>query len=80
MLHAFAGSDDEEVRLTVSGPFREYLSSHLEFLVSTGAPLAPSEEQNLLSLAFDRFYERRIPFWNPGVLPRHRGELCRHWC
>ena len=41
----------------MSGPFREYLRSHLEFLLSTGTPLSPSEEENLLSLAFDRFYE-----------------------
>jgi phthiocerol/phenolphthiocerol synthesis type-I polyketide synthase E len=56
MLHAFTGSDDDRVRETVSEPFREYLRSHLEFL-STGAPLSPSEKENLLTLAFDRFYE-----------------------
>ena len=65
MLHAFAGSDDDEVRRTVSGPFREYLRSHLEFLNSTGAPLSPSEERNLLSLTFDRFYEGGSLFGTP---------------
>ena len=38
MLHAFVGSDDEEVRRTVSEPFREYLRSHLEFLNSDRGP------------------------------------------
>ena len=79
MLHAFAGSDDDQVRLTVNGPFREYLRSHMEFLVSTGAPLAPSEKENLLTLAFDRFYERRIAFRNPRVLPRHGREIRGYW-
>jgi hypothetical protein len=57
MLPAFAGADENDVRHTVSEPFREYLRSHLKFLNSTGAPLSPSEEENLLSLAFTRFYE-----------------------
>ena len=65
MLHAFAGSDDDQVRLTVKGPFREYLRSHMEFLVSTGAPLAPSEKENLLTLAFDRFYSGGSLFGTP---------------
>lgn len=65
MLHAFVGSDDEEVRRTVSEPFREYLRSHLEFLNSTGAPLSPSEEENLLCLAFNRFYEGGSLFGTP---------------
>ena len=57
MLHAFVGSNADEVRQIVSGPFREYLRSHLDFLSSTGRPLSSSEEETLLSLAFDRFYE-----------------------
>ena len=57
MLHAFVGSNADEVRRIVSGPFREYLKSHLDFLSSTGRPLSSSEEETLLSLAFDRFYE-----------------------
>ena len=65
MLHAFAGSADDQVRLTVKGPFREYLRSHMEFLVSTGAPLAPSEKENLLTLAFDRFYSGGSLFGTP---------------
>ena len=65
MLHAFLGSDDQQVRRTVSGPFREYLSSHLEFLNSTGAPLSSSQEQELISLAFDRFYKSGSLFGTP---------------
>jgi alkanesulfonate monooxygenase SsuD/methylene tetrahydromethanopterin reductase-like flavin-dependent oxidoreductase (luciferase family) len=62
MRHAFLGSDDQRVRRTVSGPFREYLCSHLEFLNSTGAPLSSLQEQELISLAFDRFYKSGSPF------------------
>jgi natural product biosynthesis luciferase-like monooxygenase protein len=65
MLHAFVGSSTREVREIVSGPFREYLRSHLEFLLSTGTPLSCSEEENLLSLAFDRFYEHGSLFGTP---------------
>ena len=65
MLHAFLGSDDQQVRRTVSGPFREYLCSHLEFLNSTGAPLSSSQEQELISLAFDRFYKSGSLFGTP---------------
>jgi natural product biosynthesis luciferase-like monooxygenase protein len=65
MLHAFAGSSDDQVRRTVSRPFREYLRSHMEFLVSTGAPLSPSEKEHLLSLAFDRFYQGGSLFGTP---------------
>ena len=57
MLHAFVGPNADEVRQIVSGPFREYLRSHLDFLSSTGRSLSSSEEETLLSLAFDRFYE-----------------------
>ena len=65
MLHAFTGTDDDHVRQTVSGPFREYLRSHMEFLFSTGAPLSPSEKENLLTLTFDRFYEGGSLFGTP---------------
>ncbi len=65
MLHAFTGSDDDRVRQTVSGPFREYLRSHMEFLISTGASLSPSEKENLLTLTFDRFYEGGSLFGTP---------------
>jgi natural product biosynthesis luciferase-like monooxygenase protein len=64
MLHAFTGSDDDRVRQTVSGPFREYLRSHMEFL-SAGASLSRSEKENLLTLAFDRFYEGGSLFGTP---------------
>jgi alkanesulfonate monooxygenase SsuD/methylene tetrahydromethanopterin reductase-like flavin-dependent oxidoreductase (luciferase family) len=65
MLHTFLGFDDQQVRRTVSGPFREYLCSHLEFLNSTGAPLSSSQEQELISLAFDRFYQSGSLFGTP---------------
>lgn len=65
MLPAFAGADENEILHTVSEPFREYLRSHLEFLNSTGAPLSPSEEENLLSLAVNRFYEAGSLFGTP---------------
>jgi phthiocerol/phenolphthiocerol synthesis type-I polyketide synthase E len=65
MLHAFVGPNADEVRRIVSGPFREYLKSHLDFLSSTGRPLSPSEENTLLSLAFDRFYEHGSLFGPP---------------
>jgi alkanesulfonate monooxygenase SsuD/methylene tetrahydromethanopterin reductase-like flavin-dependent oxidoreductase (luciferase family) len=65
MLHAFAGSDDDQVRHIVSGPFREYLRSHMEFLVSTGSPLSLSKKENLLSLTFDRFYQGGSLFGTP---------------
>jgi phthiocerol/phenolphthiocerol synthesis type-I polyketide synthase E len=64
MLHAFTGSDDDRVRQTVSGPFREYLRSHMEFL-SAGASLSRSEKENLLTLAFNRFYEGGSLFGTP---------------
>ncbi len=64
MLHAFTGADDAQVRQIVSRPFREYLKSHMEFL-STGNPLSPSEKENLLSLAFNRFYEGGSLFGTP---------------
>jgi alkanesulfonate monooxygenase SsuD/methylene tetrahydromethanopterin reductase-like flavin-dependent oxidoreductase (luciferase family) len=65
MLHAFAGSDDDQVRHVVSRPFREYLRSHMEFLVSTGASPSASEKEDLLTLAFDRFYEGGSLFGTP---------------
>ena len=65
MLHAFVGSNVDEVRQIVSGPFREYLRSHLDFLSSTGRPLSSSEEETLLSLAFDRFYQHGSLFGTP---------------
>ena len=65
MLHTFAGADDDHVRRTVSQPFREYLRSHMEFLISTGDPLSQSEKENLLSLAFDRFYQGGSLFGTP---------------
>jgi phthiocerol/phenolphthiocerol synthesis type-I polyketide synthase E len=65
MLHAFAEDDDDQVRQTVSRPFREYLKSHMEFLTSTGDPLSLSEKENLLSIAFNRFYEGGSLFGTP---------------
>lgn len=65
MLHAFAGPDDDQVRHIVSRPFREYLRSHMEFLVSTGTSLSPSEKENLLTLTFDRFYQGGSLFGTP---------------
>jgi natural product biosynthesis luciferase-like monooxygenase protein len=65
MLHAFVGSDDDEVRHVVSRPFREYLRSHMEFLVTAGASLSSTEKENLLNLAFDRFYKGGSLFGTP---------------
>ncbi len=65
MLHAFAGPDDDQVRHIVSRPFREYLRSHMEFLVTTGGSLSPSEKENLLTLTFDRFYQGGSLFGTP---------------
>jgi phthiocerol/phenolphthiocerol synthesis type-I polyketide synthase E len=65
MLHTFAGPDDDQVRHIVSGPFREYLKSHMEFLGSTSASLSASEKENLLTLAFNRFYEGGSLFGTP---------------
>jgi alkanesulfonate monooxygenase SsuD/methylene tetrahydromethanopterin reductase-like flavin-dependent oxidoreductase (luciferase family) len=65
MLHGFAGPDDDQVRHIVSRPFREYLRSHMEFLVTTGTSLSPSEKENLLTLTFDRFYQGGSLFGTP---------------
>jgi natural product biosynthesis luciferase-like monooxygenase protein len=71
MLHTFLGPDLQAVKAKVRGPFREYLRSaiSLEQLAAEGGGvisgghrieahrIAPGDMEDLLDLAFDRYFE-----------------------
>ncbi len=74
MLHAFTGADDDQVRQTVSQPFREYLKSHMEFLSTGASALAIRKGKSSLS-GVQPVLRGRIAFWNPRVLPGYSGKV-----
>ncbi|MEU4181133.1 MupA/Atu3671 family FMN-dependent luciferase-like monooxygenase [Streptomyces sp. NPDC026589] len=64
MLHAFLGPDREQVHAAVRAPMRAYLASALGLFggaqraSATGRPLPARKAEELLDLAFERYFSR----------------------
>ena len=78
MLHTYIGTDAEEVRQTVRGPFIEYLRTSAD-LWSQGVEklpqLTPAAQEEVLGLAFERYYRRAGFFGTPEQLAGRVREL-----
>ena len=68
MLHTYLGADAEAVRQTVRGPFIDYLRTSAE-LWSQGMEalpkLTPEAQEEVLGLAFERYYHHAGLFGTP---------------
>lgn len=65
MVHTLVGSDRDEVRDTVRGPFTEYLRSAMDLVIASSGLVPPDldrsmlsarDEEFLLTAAFDRYF------------------------
>ncbi|MEM9217068.1 MAG: MupA/Atu3671 family FMN-dependent luciferase-like monooxygenase [Cyanobacteria bacterium P01_F01_bin.150] len=69
MLHTFVGEDIDEVRQKVRAPFLEYLKSSVN-LWRQGSKdlddLNPEEKEDLLSFAFERYFQSSALFGTPS--------------
>lgn len=61
MLHTFVGPDEDDIRELVRAPMKDYLASSLGLFAGAskkGAPqISESRREQLLDLAFDRYFE-----------------------
>lgn len=60
MLHTFIGDDLDEVKETVRGPFISYLESSVDLWrhgVERLSEMSPSEREQVLSYAFERYFQ-----------------------
>lgn len=80
MLHTYLGTDADAVRQTVRGPFMDYLRSSADLWTQTVEKLpelSPAAQEEVLGIAFERYYHRAGLFGTPEqVAPRIR-ELAR---
>ncbi|HEY6168330.1 MAG TPA: MupA/Atu3671 family FMN-dependent luciferase-like monooxygenase [Verrucomicrobiae bacterium] len=61
MLHTFVGADEQAVKETVRGPFKEYLESSADLWQIGDARLKdmpPRKRADMLEYAFERYYQR----------------------
>jgi natural product biosynthesis luciferase-like monooxygenase protein len=68
MMHTFLGTDEEEVKQKVRGPFIEYLKSSIDLWQSGWEDLrnmAPERANEVLGLAFERYYQTSGLFGTP---------------
>ena len=68
MLHTFVGDDLEDVRRTVRAPFIEYLESSMDLWWQGSrrpGDLQPEEREELLSQAFERYFQASALFGTP---------------
>ncbi len=80
MLHTFVGSSVDEVREQVRGPFSNYLRSSVELWLarSPGQDIrdfTEEELEDLVSFAFDRYFETSGLFGTPSTCLRMIGHL-----
>ncbi|BCL83201.1 non-ribosomal peptide synthetase [Ktedonobacteria bacterium brp13] len=68
MLHTFIGDDLDEVREKVRGPFTDYLKSSVDLWRSREqrlANLTSQEQEQVLSYAFERYFQTHALFGTP---------------
>ncbi|HKV09740.1 MAG TPA: MupA/Atu3671 family FMN-dependent luciferase-like monooxygenase, partial [Thermoanaerobaculia bacterium] len=80
MLHTFVGTDPDQVRETVRGPFTRYLESSLDLMkvLAPGQDLTGFTDEDrraLLARAFDRYFETSGLFGTPEACVRKVREL-----
>lgn len=77
MLHTFLGDDEQHVKRTVREPLKRYLDTSVDLWKQESrdlASLTPREREDVVELAFERYYRESGLFGSPD---RARGTLRR---
>lgn len=77
MLHTFVGQDIEEVRRKVQSPLKEYLRSSmdLQHSIDKQASLSNEAQEQILSYAFERYFENDGLFGTPQTCQKMVEQL-----